>query len=91
MENTTQNYIAYFDETGDDGNNTNSSDTFLLTSMYMPMNMSYAGFNALGMTQTARRSVPNSSSMVPPRLMPRSQRNRPPSTPTLSQDGLQIL
>ncbi len=38
MENKTQNYIAYFDETGDDGNNTNSSDTFLLTSMYMPMN-----------------------------------------------------
>ena len=33
-----ENYIAYFDETGDDGNNTNSSDTFLLTSMYMPMN-----------------------------------------------------
>lgn len=33
-----ENYIAYFDETGDDGNNTNSSDTFLLTSIYMPMN-----------------------------------------------------
>jgi len=32
------NYIAYFDETGDDGNNTMSSDTFLLTSMYMSMN-----------------------------------------------------
>ena len=31
-------YIAYFDETGDDGNNTNSSDTFLLTSIYMPVN-----------------------------------------------------
>lgn len=33
-----ENYIAYFDETGDDGNNTISSDTFLLTSMYMPTN-----------------------------------------------------
>lgn len=33
-----ENYIAYFDETGDDGNNTNSSATFLLTSMYMPTN-----------------------------------------------------
>ena len=33
-----ENYIAYFDETGDDGNNTNSSDTFLLTSIYMPIN-----------------------------------------------------
>ena len=31
-------YIAYFDETGDDGNNTNSSDIFLLTSIYMPVN-----------------------------------------------------
>ena len=38
MQNSTENYIAYFDETGDDGNNTNSSDIFLLTSMYMPMN-----------------------------------------------------
>ena len=37
MQNSTENYIAYFDETGDDGNNTNSSDIFLLTSMYMPM------------------------------------------------------
>lgn len=33
-----ENYIAYFDETGDDGNNTDSSDTFLLTSIYMPIN-----------------------------------------------------
>lgn len=33
-----ENYIAYFDETGYDGNNTNSSDTFLLTSIYMPIN-----------------------------------------------------
>ena len=31
-------YIAYFDETGYDGNNTNSSDIFLLTSIYMPVN-----------------------------------------------------
>lgn len=30
-----ENYIAYFDETGDDGNNTNSSDIFLLTSILM--------------------------------------------------------
>lgn len=35
--NLKENYIAYFDETGDDGNNTNSSETFLLTSIYMPI------------------------------------------------------
>lgn len=29
-------YIAYFDETGDDGVTTNSSDHFILTSLYMP-------------------------------------------------------
>ena len=28
--------IVYFDETGDDGLNTKSSDTFILTSVYMP-------------------------------------------------------
>lgn len=28
--------IVYFDETGDDGNRTSSSDTFVLTSLYMP-------------------------------------------------------
>lgn len=33
-----ENYIAYFDKTGDDGNNTNSSDIFLLTSIYMSIN-----------------------------------------------------
>ena len=27
-------YIVYYDETGDDGNNTKSSDTFLLTAVY---------------------------------------------------------
>lgn len=30
-------YIVYFDETGDDGNSTASSDAFILTSVYMPM------------------------------------------------------
>ena len=29
-------YIAYFDETGDDGVTMNSSDHFILTSLYMP-------------------------------------------------------
>ena len=29
-------YIAYFDETGDDGVTINSSDHFILTSLYMP-------------------------------------------------------
>ena len=29
-------YIAYFDETGDDGVTTASSDHFILTSLYMP-------------------------------------------------------
>lgn len=33
-----ENYIVYFDETGDDGQNTSSSDHFVLTSMYMSMN-----------------------------------------------------
>lgn len=33
-----ENYIAYFDETGDDGNNIASSEIFNLTSMYMPSN-----------------------------------------------------
>lgn len=28
-------YIAYFDETGDDGPTTASSDVFVLTSIYM--------------------------------------------------------
>lgn len=28
-------YIAYFDETGDDGANTSSSNQFVLTSIYM--------------------------------------------------------
>ena len=28
--------IVYCDETGDDGLNTSSSDTFILTSIYMP-------------------------------------------------------
>lgn len=32
-----ESYIGYFDETGDDGISTSSSDTFILTSIYMPM------------------------------------------------------
>ncbi len=40
-------YIAYFDETGDDGNNTTSSDTFLLTSMYMPVNSWQKNYNII--------------------------------------------
>ena len=31
-------YIAYFDETGDDGANTKSSEQFVLTSAYMDAN-----------------------------------------------------
>ena len=34
-------YIAYFDETGDDGVTINSSDHFILTSLYMPAAVSY--------------------------------------------------
>jgi len=30
-------YVAYFDETGDDGSTTASSDHFILTSLYMPV------------------------------------------------------
>ncbi len=42
-----ENYVAYYDETGDDGNNTLSSDTFLLTSIYMPMNKWQSNFDIL--------------------------------------------
>lgn len=33
-----KNYLVYIDETGDDGNNILSSKSFLLTSIYMPIN-----------------------------------------------------
>ena len=32
-------YIAYFDETGDDGSNTMSSSQFVLSSLYMDANV----------------------------------------------------
>jgi hypothetical protein len=41
------NYIAYFDETGDDGNNTSSCDTFLLTAIYMPINKWQENYNKI--------------------------------------------
>lgn len=39
-------YIAYFDETGDDGANTASSDVFVLTSIYMNVDDWQSNYNA---------------------------------------------
>lgn len=39
--------IVYCDETGDDGNNTSSSDTFILTSLYMPASSWQDNFNIM--------------------------------------------
>lgn len=40
-------FIVYFDETGNDGNNTNSSSAFLLTSIYMFANDWQNNYNIL--------------------------------------------
>jgi hypothetical protein len=40
-------YIAYFDETGDDGESTSSSDHFILTSIYMPATVWQENFNRI--------------------------------------------
>lgn len=40
-------YIAYFDETGDDGVTTTSSDHFILTSLYMPVEGWQQNFNLM--------------------------------------------
>ena len=40
-------YIAYFDETGDDGANTSSSKYFILTSIYMPVSEWQSNFNKI--------------------------------------------
>ena len=40
-------YIAYFDETGDDGVTTASSDHFVLTSLYMPAESWQQNFNLM--------------------------------------------
>ena len=40
-------HIAYFDETGDDGNKTTSSETFVLTSLYMPSDKWQDNFNIM--------------------------------------------
>ena len=39
--------IAYFDETGDDGNKSTSSETFILTSLYMPSDKWQSNFNLM--------------------------------------------
>ena len=39
--------IVYFDETGDDGLNTKSSDTFILTSVYMPCSSWQDNYNII--------------------------------------------
>ena len=40
-------HIAYFDETGDDGNKSTSSETFVLTSLYMPSDKWQSNFNIM--------------------------------------------
>ena len=40
-------YVAYFDETGDDGVTTTSSDHFILTSLYMPAESWQQNFNLM--------------------------------------------
>lgn len=50
-------YLAYFDETGDDGLVKYSSDHFVLTAMYMPVSSWQDNFNAL---QSMRRDLRNS-------------------------------
>lgn len=40
-------YIVYFDETGDDGSNTKSCDTFLLTSVYMSIETWQNNYNKI--------------------------------------------
>lgn len=41
------NYIVYFDESGDDGVTTSSSDTFILTGIYMSMNQWQDNYNKM--------------------------------------------
>ncbi len=40
-------YIAYFDETGDDGVTTASSDSFVLTSLYMSADAWQSNYNKM--------------------------------------------
>ena len=40
-------YLTYFDETGDDGITTASSDHFILTSIYMPAESWQDNFNKI--------------------------------------------
>lgn len=47
-------YIAYFDETGDDGANTKSSDSFVLTSLYMSSESWQSNFDKI---RSCRRAL----------------------------------
>lgn len=47
-------YLVYFDETGDDGVNTSSSEAFVLTSVYMPAAVWQTNFNKI---KTFRQSL----------------------------------
>ena len=40
-------YLAYFDETGDDGITLSSSDHFILTSLYMPAEKWQSNFDKI--------------------------------------------
>ena len=42
-----ESYLAYFDETGDDGLINTSTDHFVLTSIYMPADRWQSNFNKL--------------------------------------------
>ena len=48
--------IVYCDETGDDGLNTSSSESFILTSIYMPSSSWQENYNTI---KAFRSSYPN--------------------------------
>ena len=50
-------HIAYFDETGDDGNKANSSETFVLTSFCMPCDKWQINYNKLKECRTKLKNL----------------------------------
>ena len=63
-------YIAYFDETGDDGANTSSSNQFVLTSIYMSADAWQINFDII---RAARKELKQKSpvpQILPPAVFP---------------------
>lgn len=56
MEDVIKTSIVYYDETGDDGNNTSSSDEFILTGIYMPVSSWQENYYKI---QELRRNLKN--------------------------------